>query len=234
MARIDQNSTLGGVRGAAAGLVISSNSQGWYARSMRAPSTPRHASQITQRHILCTLGDLWRGLSPEDRTSWSDQAADPDWKRLDWFGVPYSVGGYGLFVACNAPLMMMNVATLDVAPEPVFPAAPVIEDAELFRAADSASGSVTFSADLPGTAPYLRAYLTPAAFGSLSVRKWRRALDVLAAHNESDTVDLWRRCALSFGLPLVGQVWTLAAQVMDSSGRVSPFDSVTLVCAEAP
>jgi len=234
MARIDQNSTLGGVRGAAAGLVISSNDQGWFARSMRAPSTPRHASQIVQRHLLSTLGALWRGLSPEDRTTWADQAADPDWKRLDWFGVPYSVGGYGLFVACNAPLLMMNVATLDEAPDPVFPDAPAIEDAVLIRAANSASGSVTFSAPLPESPPFIRIYLTPAAFGSLSVRKWRRALDVLDAHGASDVVALWQRCALSFGLPLVGQVWTLAAQVMDSSGRVSAFDSVTLVCQGAP
>lgn len=224
MARLDDASTLATVRGSVGGLVVSSNDQGFYVRPDRAPLTPRTYGQSQQRFLFSRLGIAWRALSSSDRTSWQTQAADPLWGRLDWFGNPYGIGPYGLFVAVNYPLALSGSALVSTAPDPVFPAAVAIDSATLTRSGFSASGAVTFTAALPAAAPLLQVSLAPSVNSSSGLRKWRRILDSLAAHGAADSVSLWVGAADRFGLPLVGQTWTVFARVFDSSGRPSAWD----------
>ena len=143
------------------------------------------------------------------------------------------MSGYGLFVALSMPVAMASGSVVSTAPDPVFPAAPTISAAALSRSDDAASGSVTFSAPLPAAAPLCRLWLTPAAVYSQTARKWRRALDRVSAHGEQSSLDIWLRCADYFGLPLVGQPWTVFFQVLDASGRPSAVVSTVIECAEA-
>lgn len=225
MARLDPSSTLAGLRGASGSLVISSNDQGFYTRARFSPLTPRSYAQSEQRFIFSTLGILWRGLSSAERASFQTQAADPLWKRLDWFGAAYSIGPYGLFVALNYPLLFTSLDPVTTAPDPVFPAAVDISAASLTRSGAAASGSVTFTADLPDAAPLIQISLAPAVNASPAMRKWRRILDYVGYHNSTNTEALWRNAAGRLGLPLVGQTWTVFARVFDVSGRPSAWDS---------
>ena len=233
MARLDSTSTLATLRGSVSGLVVSSNDQGFYVRGSRAPLTPRTYSQSQQRFLFSRLGIAWRAMTTVQRTSFQTQAADPLWGRLDWFGNAYGIGPYGLFVALNYPLMMAGAALVTTAPDPVFPAAVAIDSATLTRSGFAASGDLVFTAALPAAAPILQVSMAPAVNASAGLRKWRRVLDRLNDHMEADTVALWVGAATRYGLPLIGQTWTIFARVFDDSGRPSAWDE-TAVTVEAP
>lgn len=233
MARVDPNSTLGGVRGSVAGMVVSSGLSGWYSRTAVAPLRSRSYLQAVQRQLLGSIADHWKTLSSAERAAWAAAAALADWKRQDWFGYSYSMGGYGLFVSLMMPLALRGLAFYDTPPDPVFPALVSISAASLVRDGDAVSASLTLDGPPNASAPYFRLWLSVAALGSSAPLANRRILDVVGATSASTTIPFWRRAMARFGLPLVLQRWTLFYSTFDASGRPSQVSSLSVSCVEA-
>lgn len=234
MARVDPNTTLGGVRGSVAGMVVSSGLSGWYARTAITPLRSRSQLQATQRWYLAAVAARWKALPPASRSAWATAAALPAWQRTDWFGVPYSMGGYGLFVSLNLPLAMLSRPLVDSPPAADFPDPVAITSATLYRDGSNVNADVYFDEPLDMSGPFYRIWLAVAALGSSSPLASRRILDVIYPSSHSYISGFWSRASSIFGLPLVGQRWTVFVATFDSFGRSSPVSSISVTCTETP
>lgn len=234
MARVDPNSTLGGVRGSVAGMVVSSAVSGWYARTAVTPLRSRSFLQAQQRYFLASIAATWKALSPSARSDWATAAALPAWQRLDWFGVSYSVGGYGLFVALNMPLAMTYLTPVTSPPAATFPDPVTITAATLYRDGATVTASMTTDIAPTESAAYCRTWLSVAPLGSSAPLANRRALDFVGLATASTTFPFWHRAADLFGYPLLGQTWTVFFSTFDASGRPSAVSSFPAYCTESP
>lgn len=234
MARVDPNSTLGGVRGSVAGMIVSSGVSGWNARTAVTPLRSRSYFQALQRGRLAALGYAWRLLSASQRADWATAAALPAWLRVDWFGVSYSMGGYGLFIALNMPLLLVGADLLTDPPAASFPALIAITDGHLYRDGNSVSGAITLDSVQPVDVAYYRIWLAVAALGSSAPLASRRTLDVYAARSSSATLAFWIHAAESYGYPLLSQAWTVFFSPFDASGRSAPVSSFPVFCTPSP
>ena len=234
MARVDPNSTLGGVRGSVAGMVVSSGLSGWNARTAVTPLRSRSQLQAEQRLLLGTLAAKWKTLSAATRADWAAAAALPAWKRLDWFGNAYSMGGYGLFVSLQMPLAMLGRPLFSDPPDAVFPNPVAITAATMYRAVGSVDAHFTVNPAPNTSAAYFRLWLSVAALGSSAPLANRRILDVITASTNDTTRLFWRRAAARFGLPLIGQAWTLFFSTFDNFGRPSQVSSFVVACQAPP
>lgn len=234
MARVDPNTTLGGVRGSVAGMVVSSGLSGWYARTAITPLRSRSQLQATQRWYLAAVAARWKALPPASRSAWATAAALPAWKRTDWFGVPYSMGGYGLFVSLNLPLAMLSRPLVDSPPAADFPDPVAITSATLYRDGSTVSARVDFADYLDVSAPYYRIWLAVAALGSSTPLASRRVLAVIAPAWHGTYTFFWSRALSLYGLPLLNQRWTVFVATFDASGRSSTVSSTTVTCTETP
>lgn len=234
MARVDPNSTLGGVRGSVAGMVVSSGLSGWNARTAVTPLRSRSYAQAQQRSRLAAIGYAWRNLSAPVRADWATAAALDDWKRLDWFGVPYSMGGFGLFVALNMPLRFVGASLVSSPPAASFPAPIDITAGHLYRDGTDVEGRITLESVQPSGVAYYRIWLAVAALGSSAPLASRRSLDVCAARSASSTLAFWVRAANTYAYPLIAQTWTVFYAPFDSSGRSAPVTSFPVYCTPSP
>ena len=234
MARVDPNSTLGGVRGSVAGMVISSGLSGWNARTAVTPLRSRSQYQAQQRLRLGIVAAAWKTLSAATRADWADAAALPAWKRLDWFGNAYSMGGYGLFVSLQMPLAMLGLPLFSDPPDAVFPDPVAITAATMYRAVDSVDADYTVDPAPNTSAANYRLWLSVAALGSSAPLANRRILDVIGATSGATSRPFWSRATARFGLPLIGQAWTLFFSTFDNYGRPSQVSSFVVACQEPP
>lgn len=234
MAKVDPNSTLGGVRGSVAGMVISSGLSGWNARTAVTPLRSRSFSQATRRLYLAQIAAHWKTLSPSEREDWADAAALTAWKRQDWFGNDYSMGGYGLFVSLMMPLVMLGLSMYDTPPAATFPDPVEFDSAYLYRDGDDVDAQATFTAAPNTSAAYCRLWLSVAALGSSAPLANRRALDVIGAAPSSTTLTFWTGAEERFGLPLLLQRWTLFFATFDAYGRSSAVSSLTVGVLSGP
>ena len=234
MARVDPNSTLGGVRGSVAGMVISSGLSGWNARTAVTPLRSRSQYQAQQRLLLGIVAAKWKTLPAAYRADWAAAAALPAWKRLDWFGNAYSMGGYGLFVSLMMPLATYGLALYSDPPDAVFPDPVAITAATMYRAADSVDADYTVDPAPNTSAAYYRLWLSVAALGSSAPLANRRILDVIGATSGAPSRPFWSRATARFGLPLIGQAWTLFFSTFDNYGRPSQVSSFVVACREPP
>jgi hypothetical protein len=234
MARVDPNSTLGGVRGSVAGMVISSGLSGWNARTAVTPLRSRSQLQAEQRLLLGIVAAKWKTLSAATRADWAAAAALPAWKRLDWFGNAYSMGGYGLFVSLQMPLATRGLLLYSDPPDAVFPDPVAITAATMYRAAASVDAHYTVDPAPNTSAANYRLWLSVAALGSSAPLANRRILDVIEATSGATSRLFWSRAAARFGLPLIGQAWTLFFSTFDNYGRPSQVSSFVVPCQEPP
>lgn len=234
MARVDPNSTLGGVRGSVAGMVISSGLSGWNARTAVTPLRSRSQLQAEQRLLLGLIAAKWKTLPASIRADWAAAAALSDWKRLDWFGNAYSMGGYGLFVSLQMPLATRGLALYAYPPDAVFPNPVAITAATMYRAADSVNAHYTLDPAPNTSAANYRLWLSVAALGTSAPLANRRILDVIAASSGVTSLPFWSRAASRFGLPLIGQAWTLFFSTFDNFGRPSQVSSFVVACQAPP
>lgn len=234
MAKVDPNSTLGAVRGSVAGMVISSGLSGWNARTAVTPLRSRSYLQATQRQLLGRIAAYWKGRGPSDREAWAAAAALADWKRLDWFGNAYSMGGYGLFVSLMMPLALRGLAFYSTPPAASFPDPVTIDGATLYRDADTVTARYTLATDPTESAPYYRLWLAVAALGSSAPLANRRILDRIGDTTDIASHSFWDRAEDRFGRPLLGQTWTLFYSTFDAYGRPSQVSSFPVTCTETP
>lgn len=234
MARVDPNSTLGGVRGSVAGMVISSGLSGWNARTAITPLRSRSYLQATQRIYLGKIAAYWKSMGATQRADWATAAALPAWKRLDWFGNAYSMGGYGLFVSLMMPLAIRGRPFYYTPPAATFPDPVVIDGATLYRDGDDVTARYTLATDPTASADYYRLWLAVAPLGSSAPLANRRILDVLGDTKATMPYGFWSRAEQLFGLPLLGQTWTLFFATFDHYGRPSQVSSYPVVCTETP
>lgn len=234
MAKVDPNSTLGGVRGAVSGMVISSGLSGWYSRTAVTPLRSRSYLQAEQRQYLGKIADYWKKMSAALREDWADSAALAAWKRLDWFGNAYSMGGYGLFVSLMMPLAMRGIPFYYTPPDPVFPDLITITAATLYRDDDDITASVSFDGAPNASAANYRLWLSVAALGSSAPLANRRILDKIGATTAATTISFWDRAEDRFGRPLWNQMWTIFYATFDAYGRPSQTSSFTVRCQESP
>lgn len=234
MARLDPNSTLGGVRGSVAGMVVSSGLSGWYARTRQTPLRSRSQLQAEQRFLLGAVAAKWKTLPAATRTDWNDAAALTAWKRLDWFGNAYSMGGFGLFVALQLPLAARGIALYSDPPPAVFPDPVSITAASLYRDGDAVDADYTLDPAPNTSAENFRLWLSVAALGSSAPLANRRILDNIGATSGATSRPFWIRAAARFGLPLLGQSWTLFFSTFDNYGRPSQVSSFAVACEEPP
>ena len=234
MARVDPNSTLGGVRGSVAGMVVSSGLSGWNARTAVTPLRSRSQLQAEQRLLLGLLAATWKTLPASTRADWAAAAALPAWKRLDWFGNAYSMGGYGLFVSLQMPLASLGRLLYSDPPDAVFPDPVAITAATMYRAADSVDADYTVDPAPNTSAANYRLWLSVAALGSSAPLANRRILDVIGATSGATSRPFWYRAASRFGFPLIGQAWTLFFSTFDNFGRPSQVSSFMVACQGPP
>lgn len=234
MARVDPNSTLGGVRGSVAGMVVSSGLSGWNARTAITPLRSRSALQAEQRQKLGQIADYWKTLTPPYREAWATAAALNDWKRLDWFGNAYSMGGYGLFVSLMMPLALQGLALYYEPPAASFPSLVELQSATLYRDADTVTARYTLASNPTASAGYYRLWLSVAALGSSAPLANRRILDKIGTTTNAAQYPFWSRAVYRFGRPLLGQTWTLFYSTFDAYGRPSQVSSLPVVCTESP
>ena len=234
MARVDPNSTLGGVRGSVSGMVVSSGLSGWYSRTAVTPLRSRSYMQAVQRQHLGTIADKWKTLTAPYRAEWADSAALAAWKRLDWFGNSYSMGGYGLFVSLMMPLVMRDLPLYYDPPDPVFPDLVTITAATLYRDGDEVTASLTLDSAPDDSAENFRLWLSVAALGSSAPLANRRILDVIGPTSVDTTIPFWDRAEARFGRPLLAQTWSLFYSTFDDFGRPSQVSSFAVQCQEPP
>ena len=234
MALVDPNSTLGGVRGSVAGMVISSGLSGWNARTAITPLRSRSARQATLREYLARIAAYWKNMGPTYRADWATAAALPAWKRLDWFGNSYSMGGYGLFVSLHMPLAMVSEDFYYTPPAATFPDPVAISSATLYRDGTTMNADVVFDSKPIDSAAYCRLWLSPSAIGSSAPLANRRTLDVIGTSPNSLTMPFWRRAVYSYGYPLWAQHWTLFFSTFDEYGRPSAVSSYVAYCQGTP
>lgn len=234
MARVDPNSTLGGVRGSVAGMVVSSGLSGWHARTAVTPLRSRSQLQAEQRLLLGVVAAKWKTLSAATRADWADAAALTVWKRLDWFGNAYSMGGYGLFVSLQMPLATSGLPLYTDPPDAVFPDPITITAATLYRGGGGVDADFTLSAAPNTSAANYRLWLSVAALGSSTPLANRRILDKIGPTSGATSRPFWSRAAARFGLPLIGQAWTLFFSTFDNFGRPSQISSFVVGCQEPP
>lgn len=228
MARVDHTGPLGGFRGLWAAGVTSSNNAGWYLRSWRTSQDTRSPAQLEARETLGLLAYFWRNLTPSQRAAWSEAAALPDWQKADWFGNPRNPGGIGLYVRLNFFRVLADLAPITDPPEPEFPPAPTINTASLTRITNAAFGSVTMTLPVGPTLAMAVAWLTPGGFPTPAPSGWRKKLDSIRTQSPLNTLSLWQRAKQRYGLPYVGQSWTLFVACADTSGRLSQYSRTTV------
>lgn len=234
MAKVDPNSTLGGVRGSVAGMVISSGLSGWNARTAVTPLRSRSYLQAEQRQLLGRIAAYWKTMDPTSRAAWATAAALTAWKRLDWFGNAYSMGGYGLFVSLMMPLALQGRPFYYTPPAATFPDPVAIDGATLYRDGDTVTAHYTLASDPTDSAPYFRLWLAVAALGSSAPLANRRILDSVSYTTDAADHGFWYRAEQRFGRPLLGQTWTLFYSTFDDYGRPSQVSSWPVVCTETP
>ena len=109
-----------------------------------------------------------------------------------------------------------------------------ITAATMYRAADSVDADYTLAAAPNTSAANFRLWLSVAALGSSAPLANRRILDVISASSGATSRPFWSRAASRFGLPLIGQAWTLFFSTFDNFGRPSQVSSFVVACQEPP
>jgi hypothetical protein len=215
-------------------MVISSGLSGWNARTAATPLRSRSYLQATQRLLLGQIATYWNSRGPSDREAWAAAAALADWKRLDWFGNAYSMGGYGLFVSLMMPLALRGLDFYATPPAATFPDPVEIDGATLYRDGDTVTARYTLATDPTESAPNFRLWLAVAALGSSAPLANRRILDKVSYTTDAASYHFWERAEDRFGRPLIGQTWTLFYSTFDDYGRPSQVSSFPVRCTETP
>lgn len=94
--------------------------------------------------VIAAVAGLWRGLSQEERDTWTTGAVN--YPALNKFGEPYTPSGYQVFMTLNTQLYNLTGVTLTSCPAPEsIPALPTFT----FTCADPGALNVAWSGALP-------------------------------------------------------------------------------------
>lgn len=232
MATLDPTSVLGNLRGAWAGGIISSNNTSWYVRTWRTPLTPATYYQLELRAALATCATLWNSLNDTEKNAWKSAADLPDWQKADWFGNPKNPTGYGLFVRLNVILVLAELNPITTPPAPTFPTCPAITNAFLYRTNGTAYGRADLADPLPVDANNILTWISPGTAGGTQPAKIKRRLDYIKANETHQYATIWNRAALQYGLPYLGQAWSVYVACFDDYGRMSLPVTTTVTTSE--
>lgn len=127
MAITKLGATIVGIRGTIGGIIYSANKSGTYAKIWTKPPNQRSIEQVTQRGHIAAMPELWRALTPAEKSAWDTFAALPAQALINSLGVTYYISGFGWFVKCNTRLLVMGRSTITATPTIARPAAPTID-----------------------------------------------------------------------------------------------------------
>lgn len=105
-----------GIRGHAAGIVFSANKSGPYIKKFAAPVNPNSAAQQAQRTVLSLTSQMWRAITPAQRTDWDDFAAAPPETNYDPWGEVRLLTGHQWFARINNRLSSAGAALVEDPP----------------------------------------------------------------------------------------------------------------------
>lgn len=109
MAKIRFGMGISEMSGKSNGVVYARNASGFYVRNMVNPVNPNSARQVIVRSRMTECSQAWAGLTPAQRSSWSDYASNV--KIMDRFGVPINVTGFAQFTRSNMAAKEAGIAT---------------------------------------------------------------------------------------------------------------------------
>jgi hypothetical protein len=96
--------------GSIGGLTGSHNRGGMYLRGRSMPTNPNTPAQQTVREFFASLTAQWSQLTPEQRQSWAEYAANvPVQNKM---GGQSNITGANMFVRCNAPRLTAGLAVI--------------------------------------------------------------------------------------------------------------------------
>lgn len=99
------------------GHVASKNRAGSYLRTKVTPVNPRSPAQVSQRALLASLAQSWRGLTDAQRATFINAVSD--YKKTDIFGDMLKPSGFNLYCKLNANLVNVTAGQITEAPAPV-------------------------------------------------------------------------------------------------------------------
>lgn len=117
MAKFTPGAIISEIRGKIAATVFTKNASGNSIRNRSTPINPRSSRQVQRRQTLAALAASWRGLTQAQRDGWNASAAN--FPQQDSLGQTVFLTGEQLYVRCNANLVLLGLAQITAAPNPV-------------------------------------------------------------------------------------------------------------------
>lgn len=197
----------------------SHNKGGQYIRNRRTPTNPNSIKQQAIRAILSTLSGAWSGLTVTQQNQWATWASlNP---VIDSLGSSITLSGQNAYIQLNARVLQSG-ATANPAPPPGTGPAQLLTVAGTWTS--PATVSITFTATPLSAGTKLCVFGTlPSTKGRNPNRNQSRLIGYTAAAAASPA-------ALTSPYPgLALQQSNLYVSVMDSAGRISPPQKVTVV-----
>lgn len=116
MARIKLNSLLADLRGRFGSVVVSSNKNGFYVKTLKTPTNPRTVLQSNHRLNFARLTYGWNLVSAPNKALWLTYSQRADNERLDWFGDPYYPDSRAQYISLNLMRIAAGLAVTDTPP----------------------------------------------------------------------------------------------------------------------
>lgn len=147
MALIKYGQIIAEARGKMGGMVFSKNHSGAYMRTKVSPINPKTVAQQAVRTLMTTLAQSWRGLTVNQRLSWSIGAST--WTHSNIFGDNVPLSGFGLYCRLNRNLQTANLTI--IGDLPVHSAVIGIDSSSLVADTTLGTLNLTFDPVIPVT-----------------------------------------------------------------------------------
>lgn len=229
MAKILTTAIVADIRNKLNGSVFSKNRYGSYVRTKVTPVNPQSVAQQTQRNLLATYSQAWRGLTEAQRQGWIDTA--PNFPFTDIYGNTKILSGQALFVKLNINLASYGGTPINDAPAPI--AVPALNSVTFTLTETGPTASMAFDPS-PVPADFAIAIFTTGnvAPGKSFVKNLYRKVTYI---NPAQTTpqNLLSAFQAIHGNPVAGQkVFTKAFMVSQVTGQAGiPTMSVDIVGA---
>ena len=115
-----------GIRGTVGGGTFSANKSGPYVKAWSRGSNPRTDFQTIQRATIAAMPQLWRDLTPAEKTAWDVWALLAAQDRINRLGEIFSASGFNWFTIINTRLLNIGRPTRTAVPTQSRPSAPTI------------------------------------------------------------------------------------------------------------
>lgn len=185
------------MRGKAGGSVFSKNRGGAYVKNKVTPVNGNTPAQQAVRASLAFFAQGWRGLSDDQRRSWTEGSVN--FPMTNVFGDQYFLSGNMLFNRLNSNLAKVGQSALSACPSP--------EEVPEATATIGTWSPISLELDLPATDADTALMVRATAGLSAGVSNFKsklRDVRVIAPSTTAGPVDIYALYSAKFGAPVAG------------------------------